>query len=576
MKIDKRLFKQLKQVKKDFYLSIFFSLIGGFFIVFQAWYLSKLLNNAFLKKETLHNLLPIIILLVTIIILRAVSVWLSEGFAGKTADKIKFILRKKLLNHIAQLGPIEANYEQTGELANTAINGIEDLDAYFSQYIPQLFITAMIPFTILFFIFPTDTLSGIIMILTAPTIPVLMTLIGNAAEKKTKQQWKALSRMSAYFLDTLQGIKILKILGRSKDQIKTIAEISNKFRLSTMSVLKIAFISALVLELIATLSTAIIAVEIGLRLLYGRIDFLMAFFVLVLAPEFYMPFRQLGLRFHAGMSGVAAADRIFKILGMPILSTQNKKIEIKELTNYTIEFKDVSFAYREKEKTTISNLSFLIEQNKKTALVGPSGAGKSTIVNLLLKFITPTNGKILVNNIDLQQIEVKQWRNLVSWVPQTPYLFNTTIRENIKIANPQASDKEIIMALKEANAYNFVMEMPQKLDTLVGERAIKMSGGQAQRIAIARAFVKDAPIIILDEASSNLDPQVENQIQEAIEKLTKNKTVLVIAHRLSTIINSDKIVVITNGKIVEQGTHNNLLNNKGFYSKLISSAQNTK
>ncbi len=568
MKVDKRLISSAQKAKKEFYLTIFTGFIGGVFIVLQSWYLSKVLDLAFLKKTPLSQLWTTIALLSALILGRALMSWLSEGFAGRMAAKVKFYLRNRLYDHIARLGPIHATSEKTGELTNTTIAGIEELDAYFSQYIPQLAITAMIPLTILAFVFPIDTISGVVMLLTAPVIPVIMMLIGYIAERKTKKQWTTLSRMSAHFLDVLQGLKLLKIFGRSREQLKTIAEISERFREATMGVLRIAFISALALELLATLSTAVIAVEIGLRLLYGYIDFRLAFFVLVLAPEFYLPFRQLGLRFHAGMSGVAAADRIFQILNTPVEErTADKPADIQDIES--IKFNNVSFAYEQGDRPAIRDVSLTIEKGLKIALVGPTGSGKSTVATLLLRFISPDSGQILVNGIDLSDIDKQKWLSLVAWVPQSPYLFNGTVEENVKLSRPDATREQVIEVLRQANAYEFVQQLPQGLETIIGERGSRLSGGQAQRIAIARALLKDAPFIILDEATSNLDPEIEAKVQKGIENLMKNRTVLIIAHRLSTVQNADKIIVLKNGSVIEQGSHSELMQLDGFYAQLV-------
>ena len=569
MKIDKRLLRSTKYAKVDFYLSVFFGFAGGIFIVLQAKYLSKIVDSAFLKNKSLVELKQFLIFLAIVVAFRALMVWMSEGFASQMAAKVKYSLRKLLYDKIAQLGPSFTKTEQTGELINTAIQGIEDLDDYFSQYIPQLAITALIPITILFFVFPKDILSGFVMLLTAPIIPVLMILIGYLADKITKKQWKILSRMSAHFLDVLQGLTTLKFFGRSKKQIEIIFLFSERFRVATMKVLRIAFLSALVLELIASLSTAIIAVEIGLRLLYAKMEFENAFFVLILAPEFYLPFRQLGARFHAGMSGVAAAERIFQVLELESIE-QEKKLNLKpENLEIEIVFDKVSYSYNGNEEI-LKDVSFTILQNQRVAIVGPTGAGKTSIVNLLLKFIQPTKGKILVGGYLLSTIDEDYWLKHVAWVPQNPYLFNGTILENIALAKPDASEEMIREAAKKAHVDEFALSLPEGYKTKIGERGTKLSGGQAQRIAIARAFLKDAKFIIFDEVTSNLDAKTEALITDSINRLIKNKTVLTIAHRLSTIMSSDKIIVLAKGQVKAIGNHEQLMKKSELYNKLVN------
>ena len=569
MKVDRRLLRSTSYAKREFYLTVLTGFAGGLFIVLQARYISKIVNAAFLDSKTLQQLTTPFLLLIAIILMRAIMVWLSEGFASRMAAKVKYNLRRALYDKIARLGPIYTRKEKTGELINTVNQGIEELDAYFSQYIPQLTITAMIPLTILVFVFPVDWISGVIMILTAPIIPLLMILIGHLADRVTKKQWSVLSRMSAHFLDVLQGLTTLKIFGRSKEQIRTIAEYSEIFRQATMKVLRVAFISALALELIATLSTAIIAVEIGLRLLYSKMTFEYAFFILILAPEFYIPFRQLGARFHAGMNGVAAAERIFKILQEPELEVTNKKSIKPGDLHQDIIFDNVSFSYGRDSQNVLDSISFTLKKGEKTALVGPTGSGKTTITSLLLRFIEPQEGRILVGDTQLNQIDKEYWLKHVAWVPQNPYLFNASVLDNIKLANPQADIDEVIKATQLAHAHEFIQQLPQGYDTIIGERGTRLSGGQAQRIALARAFLKNAPFLILDEATSNLDPEIESLIQDATDKLMQGSTVLIIAHRLSTVKNADKIIVLDKGRIIEQGTHNQLITNNKLYSNLV-------
>ena len=569
MKLDKRLLRSTSYAKREFYLTVLTGFVGGLFIVVEASYISKIVNAAFLENKTLQQLSTAFLLLIAIIIMRAIMVWLSEGFASRMAAKVKYALRRALYDKIARLGPIYTRKEKTGELINTVNQGIEELDAYFSQYIPQLAITAIIPLTILVFIFPIDWISGLIMILTAPIIPVLMILIGNLADRITKNQWSILSRMSAHFLDVLQGLTTLKIFGRSKDQIRTIAQYSEIFRQATMKVLRVAFISALTLELIATLSTAIIAVEIGLRLLWSKMTFEYAFFILILAPEFYMPFRQLGTRFHAGMNGVAAAKRIFKILQEPELDVTDKKLIKPTNLHQDIILDNVSFSYGRDSQNVLDSISFRLKKGEKTALVGPTGSGKTTIASLLLRFIEPLQGRILVGDTLLNQIDKDYWLKNLAWVPQKPYLFNASVLDNIKFTNPQADIEDAIKAAKLAHAHDFIQQLPQGYDTIVGERGTRLSSGQAQRIALARAFLKNAPFLILDEATSNLDPEIESLIQDATDKLMQGSTVLIIAHRLSTVKNADKIIVLDKGRIIEQGTHNQLITNNKLYSNLV-------
>jgi ATP-binding cassette, subfamily C, bacterial CydCD len=577
LKLDKRLLRQIKSQRISLYLIIALGLVGGVTTVLYARTLASVIAQVFLRGASLPKVAPFLLVLVIFIILRSLLQWIMETCANRVAIQVKSDLRHQLLDHIQRLGPYfnggnnEYQHRNTGELVNTAVEGVESLDAYISQYIPQLALAALVPLTLLIFIFPLDPLSGLVLLLTAPLIPLFMFLIGSIANTLTKQQWKTLSRLSSYFMDVIQGLTTLKLFGRSQSQIEVISKISDRYRQTTLGVLRVAFLSALVLELVATLSTAVVAVQIGLRLLYGYIEFEAAFFVLLLAPEYYLPLRMLGTRFHAGMTGVTAAKRIFEILDTPI---PHKSLG---LSNYnplprapiSISFQEVSYTYSDGEPV-LDKISFDIPAGKRVALVGLSGAGKSTVARLLLRFLEVESGTICLGDVDLNEISAKITRKLISWVPQNPYIFHTTIDENIRIARPGASEEEVITAARLAHAYEFIDDLPYGYQTVVGERGQRLSGGQVQRIALARAFLKDAPILILDEASANLDPEMSMQIEESTKNLMEGRTSLIIAHRLNTIQTCDLILVMDEGRLIESGTHSQLTKNEGIYQQLIT------
>ena len=374
---NKRLFLQAKNANTNLTLSIVANFVSGIISVGQAYYLSQIIALVFLKGRSLADVQSQLIILFALSLARTLFVWSGHVTAQWVASHVKNVLRDKVAAHIMALGPHFTRDERSGELINTTVEGIETLDAYFSQYLPQLATAVLVPVTILVFVFPNDVLSGMVLLVTAPIIPIFMVLIGSTAEEMTKRQWKSLSRMSAHFLDVLQGLTTLKLLGRSRDQIQTIAKISDQFRVTTMSVLRVAFLSALVLEMAATISTAVVAVEIGLRLMYGKMDFPQALFILILAPEFYIPLRMLGTRFHAGMSGITAAKRIFEVLDTPI-STQQTTLTAKQTlssSKISLAFDDAHYAYAEGNRPALKGISFDIATDETVALVGPSGAG---------------------------------------------------------------------------------------------------------------------------------------------------------------------------------------------------------
>jgi len=563
--------RQAKLAQAALILTISLSVLTSGVIVAQAFFLSRIVNRVFLQGQTLAQVQGLLLLLAVLGLARAAGVWLNQVAAQRVASAVKNDFRQRLTAHLLALGPAYTHGERSGELVSTIGAGVEALDAYFSQYLPQLVTAVLLPLLILVIVFPLDLTSGLVLLFTAPLIPVFMALIGSHTQTLTQRQWTTLSRMSAHFLDVLQGLTTLKMLGRSREQTQTIALISDNFRRTTMGVLRFAFLSALTLELLATLSTAIVAVEVGLRLLYGRLEFEPAFFILVLAPEFYLPLRQLGARFHAATTGLTAAHRIFEILDTaPALPMP---VPGNIAPPAVIHFNQVHYSYNDGQRPALRGVSFSLLAGQKVALVGPSGAGKSTVAHLLLRFIEPAQGGILVDGLPLSQFNPADWRAHLAWVPQQPYLFHASVADNIRLARPEATPAEVAAAARQAHADAFIEALPQGYNTLVGERGARLSGGQAQRLALARAFLKDAPLLILDEATAHLDPEHESQIQAAIERLLAGRTALIIAHRLNTVANADKILVLDHGQIVQSGRHETLLSQPGLYQRLLAAYQ---
>jgi ATP-binding cassette subfamily C protein CydCD len=574
MNLDRRLLRLAAQSRILFFLTILLGFAAGVLAVSQARLLSRVVARVFLGRHSLEQVSSLLVILLGIILLRAGLSWASEISASAIAIRVKTSLRQHLFEHIQTLGPIYARGERTGELISVQVEGIEALDAYFSQYLPQLILAILIPLTFLAFIFPLDWPSGLVLLFTAPLIPLFMVLIGSLAQTLTHRQWHSLSRMSAYFLDVLQGLTTLKMLGRSRAQAQVIEQVGERFRQVTMSVLRVTFLSALTLEMASTLSTAVVAVEIGLRLLYGQLSFEQAFFVLILTPEFYLPLRLLGAKFHAGMSGAAAAKRIFEVLDQPVSRPLPRQADTSPLVvtaTAPITFNSVAFSYAP-DRPALQDVSFTIPAGDRVALVGPSGAGKSTLAALLLRFIDPDRGQILLDGKPLTSLSSDAWRAQVAWLPQNPYLFNDTVMANIRLAKPDATQDRVIHAARLAHADEFIRELPEGYDTMIGERGARLSGGQAQRIALARAFLSSAPFIILDEATSNLDPQHEALLQESLDRLLQGRTVLIIAHRLNTVVNADQIIVLSEGRVVQTGSHAHLLAQDGLYRRLVSAS----
>jgi ATP-binding cassette subfamily C protein CydD len=429
-------------------------------------------------------------------------------------------------------------------------------------------LAALIPLSILAFVFPLDWRSALIMLLTAPLIPFFMLLIGRGAERLNQHQWKQLARMGGRFLDMIQGLTTLKLYNASRREAALIARLSEDYRHATMKVLRVAFLSALALEFFATVSIALVAVLIGFRLLAGELDFSTGFFVLLLAPEFYLPLRSLGAHYHARMEAVGAAERMVEILDTPISRIPDAPALPPPPPPWRIRFQDVHVIYAG-GRQALTGADFVLRAGERTALVGPSGAGKTTVINLLLGFIAPQQGQVSINGQDLSRMDLTQWRSRLAWVPQRPRLFHGTVAENLALGLQDVAEQALWEALQRAQALDFVSQLPQGLHTRVGEGARPLSGGQVQRLALARAFLRDAELVLMDEPTANLDPYSERQVQAAIDELARERTVLSVAHRLQTVIKADRILVLEQGRVREQGDHAWLMAFDGLYRRLI-------
>ena len=574
MNINKRLFQYVKTMRIYVEVVALLSLLTALCIVLQCSFIAQIINGAFLARQPLAQLMPALSILLLVLLGRALVIWGNEAATNFVSSTVKGDLRLRLFQHILKLGPMYVKGERSGEIVNTAAEGVDALDAYFTQFFPQACATMIIPTIVLITVFATDTLSGVVLLVTWPILPFFMILIGKQASAMTERRWHLLSALSAHFLDVLQGMTTLKLFGRNRVQEETIRRISERYGATTMKVLRVAFLSSFVMELGATISNAIIAVEIGLRLLYGTIPFEQAFFVLLLTPEFYLPLRVLGAQFHASMESAAGAQRIFDMLETPVREqTVTNENTPERDGNLALRFDAVHYAYpiaEEQSYPALKGVSFELRPGQKTALVGPSGAGKSTLANLILRFLEPDQGRILLDEVPIQAFSAQDWRTRVAWQPQRPYLFNTTVAENIRLGNPMASLEQVIQAARQADIHDFIETLPDGYDTVIGERGARLSGGQAQRLSLARVFLKDAPILVLDEATSTLDTESEAQILQAIDAIMQDRIVLVIAHRLNTITSADQIVVLQDGRVEDSGSHQELLARSPLYQRLIA------
>jgi ATP-binding cassette subfamily C protein CydD len=561
--MNKRLLSEIRHMHVHLVAATIVAAMIGGLIVVQAALLTRIIDGVFLHGQALSQVISLTLILMVVFAGRAVLTWSNTAMAAHAAATVKKSLRERLFAHLQALGPLALKEEHSGELVTTMVEGVDAIDAFFSETLPQVIATTLVPSIICLTVLGVDVLSGLILLITTPILLFFMFLIGTLAEAHTKKQWYQLSRMSAHFLDVLQGLTTLKQFGRSNIQQTTIATISNRFRKTTMGVLRVAFLSSLVLELGATLSTALVAVEIGLRLLYNHLPFSTAFFVLLLTPDFYLPLRMLGAKFHASMKGAASSKRIYELLDMPTAdSKQEEMIEVSDSEIHgcgplqpPIRFQNVTYTYHDEqgdEHPALRDVSFTIERGQRVALVGASGAGKSTLAQLLLRFIEPQSGAILVGTTPLSLIAPQEWRKQIAWVPQRPYLFRGSIADNIRLGCPTATMAQITRAAQQANLHESVLSFPHGYGTLIGEQGARLSGGQAQRLALARAFLKDAPLLILDEATAHLDGISEQAVLEALRAHLHDRMALIITHRLDTIRGVDRVVVLNGGQVVAE------------------------
>jgi ATP-binding cassette, subfamily C, bacterial CydD len=548
----KILFPLIKPLRGIVAFGIVLGTLGAIATVAQMILLSEIVNAVFLSHKGLAQVLLPLTLLLVAFMLRASLLWGREVTTQQAAIRLKASLRERVFAHLLRLGPAWSSGERTGELAAVVNEGIERLDASISRYLPQLVLSVVVPLLIIVVVLPVDWFSAVLLLLTGPIIPLLMALVGNYTEKRIQAQWTALSRMSAHFLDVMQGLTTLKLFGRSQAQQEQIARISKQFRDKTLQVLRYAFLSGAVLEFMTAMAIGVIATTLGVRLLNHGITFASAFLVLLLTTEFYRPLRELGVQYHAAMEGEASAKRLFEILETPLPVEVGAAVdEAIPAGAITIDITDLSYKYPGKERPALECVSLSLPANTCTALVGRSGAGKSTLVNLLMRFLDTMNGTISANGVPITALPPERWREYVALVPQRPYLFYGTVRDNIRLARPEANDNEVMHAALLAGAAAFIDELPWGFDTQVGEQGMQLSAGQAQRVAIARAILKNAPVLILDEPTSSLDPDSEALIRQSLTTLMRNRTVLVIAHRYNTIAQADRVAVLEDGRLIE-------------------------
>ncbi len=572
-RVDGRLMKVGKSARGALYGAISLGVVAGLLIIVQAWLLARIVNAVAFHGQPLATQWGLLAVLLGLFVLRAGLSWASEIVAFRASASIKTDLRRELLQHLFARGPVPLAGEHSGDLATTLIDGVEALEPYFSRYLPQMALVSLIPLAILVVVFPVDWISGLILLICGPLIPFFMVLVGYAAEAINQRQWRQLLLMSSHFLDVLQGLTTLKIFGRAKDEIAIVAHLSDEYRKTTMAGLRVAFLTSAVLEFFASLGIALVAVSLGVRLLqvHATIDFYAAFFVLLLAPEYFSPLRGLATHYHARMSAIAAAKRIFEILDAPLPPGPLAPLQVLPAVRegVSLRLEDLHYRYDPEGPEALAGFSAAFPAGSYTALVGSSGAGKSTVANAILGFVQPEKGKIWVDGMDLHSIDPRSWYEQIAWIPQNPRLFAGSIADNLRLARPQASLEELREAAQAANALAFIEALPHAWDTQLGDLGLGISGGQVQRLALARAFLRDPRLLILDEATANLDMESEALFLDSLERLRQGRTVIVIAHRLATANRAEQVIVLDAGRVIEQGMPAQLLSQGGAYARLV-------
>ncbi|WP_158678938.1 thiol reductant ABC exporter subunit CydD [Pseudoalteromonas sp. T1lg75] len=551
-------------------LSIFLGFSSGVLMIISCYVLAQLCHQVMFAGQDLAQQAPALYLLAGLSLLRALLMGASRYVAERSALNIKLAMREALWKALVKQ---QGNGLKTGPAAQWVLTfnqGVEALHDYFAKYLPAVAYAGLIPFAIIAVVFPIDWQSGLIFLITAPLIPFFMILIGYKAQALNERNWQRLQYLGQFFFDRLSGLTQLKLFNSAQGQVKRVEQMADQFRISTLSVLRIAFISTLALEFLATISIALVAVIIGFRLYFGTLDFATGFVVLLLAPEFYLPLRQLGQHYHAKLKGLASADSMMAILTQqePAQQVNQQKDTIASVTKLQVQ--NLSLHLDESTNAVLKNISFDTDANGILALVGHSGAGKSTLMDCLMGLYPQTNKAIRINGMPLTDIDIASYQKRIAWVAQTPTLFSGTLAENIALGSASIDLAAIRSLCKELDLDAFIMALPHQYDTQLGELGHGLSGGQIQRLALARALLRQPDILFLDEPTAALDKHSEQKVQACLERLSAHTLVVIIAHRLNTLTRAQKVLVLQQGELVEQGSYKDLFGTPGSHlAKMI-------
>lgn len=563
--LDKNILKDIFPYKKSLIFIILSNIIQATMIVSISYIIAYLADKLLFDELNHSAATPFLALLFFFFVVKAVLNYINRLKLEEISLNLQSKLRYKLLQALA-LDFKSIQRKPKGQWLAIITKGVDKLDVYLTSFIPQFGLLITIPLVLVIFTFINDWISGLIFLFTAPLIPFFMILIGKIADKENKKQWQVFQKLAVYMADLLPGLLVVKAYNQTQRQLKQVEENGEKFSEATLKVLKIAFISAFMLEFIATISIAIIAVNIGLRLLYGQVSFLPAFFCLLVASQFYQPFRQFGSAFHEAMNGIVASSEIYKLIqAAPNNKQKNIVLEMEKAPQ--IIFENVDFSYKNDENV-LKDLNFTIKAGSQVVLTGANGAGKSTIFKLLLKLLDVKAGKILVDGKNLYDIDEQSWLNNIGWVAQEPYVFKSSLRENITLGRA-CSKTQLERVTQLVNLTEFIKKQEHGYDSIVGG-AINLSSGQKRRLGLARALLCNPKVLLLDEPMENLDSKNEELIKSVLEKLKGKVTVIIIAHRRQTIEAADKIIILDKGTIKEYGSAEELKKTNSYYHQLLN------
>lgn len=549
--LDPRLVRRTRSVRPLLAVDTALGIASVAVVLAQATLLARIVARAF-DGAPLAALRTDLVVLALAFACRGALGWAMEVAGRRAATSVLSELRLALVERRLTTQPTAADGTEAGEIAAAAVQGLPALEAYFARYLPQVVLACIAPLAVVGWVAVIDLDSALVMMLTLPLVPVFMWLIGRATEQRTRQRWHALRGLSTHFLDVVRGLPTLRAFNRGQAQAPRLADVGERYRRATMGTLRIGFLSGSVLELAATLGVALVAVIVGVRLTAGGLGLQPALTVLVLAPELYLPLRRLGAEFHASADGLAVAERMLTLLDAPVAAVAGGRREPPSPTIFPVRFEGVSFSYPAREGLALRELDLELAPGETVALVGESGAGKSTAAALLLGLIEPTEGRLTVGGVHLAACDMAAWRRLIAWVPQRPTLLRATVAANIRLAAPSASDDEVRAAAALAGADRFVRALPAGQETIVGDGGRPLSPGERRRIALARAFLRDAPLVILDEPTADLDPVSVEVIARAVHRLAADRAVLLIAHRPELVAHADRVIRLARGAIVAE------------------------